>query len=121
MKIITKEFLKQEPEVCSQDINIFSKEWPQGMKVNKKNIHKWFKLGLNMDWFISHKLSFSAYSEYLKTEGKAYDKYFSKIYKRESYIKDTDAIERAYKEYVKTVYPHATKIILEFNPQGWDP
>jgi hypothetical protein len=75
MKIITRGFLEQEPRACETHVEIFSREWPNGMVVSAENIRRAHNLGFGIGWFINNKLTDTARATFLAAERQARETY----------------------------------------------
>lgn len=64
--VITGKMLRGELRGCAltKDIEIFEETFPNGARVNKRNINKALKLGLNLGWFCTHFLPPALIEEY---------------------------------------------------------
>lgn len=100
MDIITRKFLRQEPKACKRQVDIWAVKWPNGMAVTEENIFRCFGLGLDVRWFIIHKLPPLAWEEYCKGRAPAW--------------KEDDP--NPLRTYNKAMASRATKIIHKFNP-----
>ena len=68
---VTIELLQARGASCSE-LDVFTKEWPQGGKLNKKNILRALELGLNLDWFAFNCLPPSARADFKKATDSAW-------------------------------------------------
>ena len=64
---ITKEQL-QELNACSNIIELFSNEWPDGVMVTKENALRAAEIGLNINWLARRVLTGDALKEYIKVD-----------------------------------------------------
>ena len=65
MKIITHAWLA-ERKACKEQLDIFDKEWPDGMELTKENLLKCAALQLNLNWIAEHYLDASLSAKFEK-------------------------------------------------------
>ena len=63
MEIITHKWLA-ERKACKEQLDIFDKEWPDGMELTKENLLKCAELQLNLTWFAKHYLDAFLWAEF---------------------------------------------------------
>lgn len=56
----------EELDACPQHIVIFKKEWPNGMRIRKKNLLRAVQLELGIDWFADEVFKGREHSRYWK-------------------------------------------------------
>lgn len=74
--IITKEILK-EKEACAEQLNIFIKQWPNGVEVTRENLEKAKEIGLDLVWGIAALLPDSYSDAYEEKRKIIWERYLS--------------------------------------------
>jgi hypothetical protein len=60
---ITSEMLKQA-KACEEQVSVFEKEWPKGIRVSKKAVLRALELRLDLYWAAQHLLPPAAFDVY---------------------------------------------------------
>ncbi len=71
---ITKELLESHG-ACKEQIEIFAREWPEGVEVTEEACLRAAELGLHLEWAASELLTPKLYAEYERRRDLLYDEY----------------------------------------------
>ena len=71
---ITKRQL-QRLQACTEQVNLFATEWPEGCEVSEQNALRAIELGLDIDWLAKNVLTGDKLAEYEKVCAPAWAEY----------------------------------------------
>ena len=72
--LITVEMLKAK-DACENQVRIFAKEWPEGVRVTKQALERAVELGLDIDWAAQNLLPAPAWAAYAQAIAPAWAAY----------------------------------------------
>ena len=67
---ITAQMLRDK-NACKNQVTIFEAEWPEGVEISQAAIHRAIELRLDLDWFVFHLATATAWKAYREVEARA--------------------------------------------------